>query len=180
MKRLNSLVLPLVLAAGCTPPVGHLSAKVAMPGLSKPATADNPFPSPGITLDPEKEDICGTARVYLYASKDPAFDVNNVPNGVVPIMSAPALGKYTEAKPECIAAGLGVPVGSNYWLVVRFPASKYIGRGGRPSLGGTSAAIAVTGGVHPIRIREKQETQSQVTVDERSGVTDIEAPPPAK
>lgn len=37
----------------------------------------------------------------------------------------------------------------------------------------------MTGGVHPIQIREKQETQSQVTVVECSGVTDIEAPPGA-
>ena len=180
MKRFISPVFSLVLAAACTTPVGHLNATVAMPGLSKPKTPDTLGPSEGITLDPNKDDICGSTRVYLYKSKDPAFDVNNVPAGVAPIMNAPALGKYTVEKPECIAAGLGVPVGTGYWLVVRFPAANFIGRGGRPGLGGTSVAFAVTGGVHPITIREKQETKTQVTVAQRLGVTDFAAPPAAK
>jgi len=172
--RLRVLGLCLV-GLGCTPKGGTMAIDVTMPPPSQPPGPGELGPSPGV-VDSTPDDICRHLDVYIYKGRPSALAVDAVPPGVVPVLRGKALGTYRPESPKCLAAAVQVPPGNDYWVVVRLPASLYVGRGGRPSLSGTTAGIAVTGGLHPIVVREKQEARGALTVTEHQGVTDIAAP----
>jgi len=160
-------MVPLVAAlGGCVGGALNLTVKMPPPGGVEKGSDGTETWKQGVVVDAKDGSaVCERLRVYITPMATAPSEVGSVPSGKAQYTGR-GIGTYDPVKQECTVAAFNITPRDDYWVVVDYPVkspdnaevSYYFT--GKPTL----TPPHVTGGLHPVKIVDKQTTSSSLSL----------------